>query len=972
MATRLSLRLCMRAMSSKADILKAHDQFVHRHIGPTSERDISTMLKTCNLSSVDELIDKTIPGAIRYADPIDLPPPQGEEETLAQLKEMMGKNKVARSHIGMGYYDTHVPKVILRNLMENPGWYTPYTPYQPEIAQGRLEMLLNYQTMLIDLTGMPVANASLLDEGTAAAEALNMVRHAKKPVYLIADDVHPQTIDVIKTRAATIGVEVRVKALSSFDFSAKDVSGVLIQYPSTDGRIHDLKGLTEDAHAAGAKVVVASDLLALCNLTPPGEWGADVVVGTAQRFGVPLGYGGPHAAFFCTGEAYKRKMPGRIIGVSKDSRGKPALRMAMQTREQHIRRDKASSNICTAQALLANMSAAYAVYHGPQGLQRISDKVHAMAKLFAAGATDAGYTINSMDFFDTVRIDTPKAAAVVAAAEAKLINLRLLSEGSVCISFDETTTATHVNELVAIFAEVNGSSSTFNAVEAIETVDVSFPAHLKRSSEYLTHPIFHMNHCETDMMRYLMSLQKKDLGLDTGMIPLGSCTMKLNAAVEMIPVTWPEVNGIHPFAPKSQVEGYAEFLDDTIKMLSVVTGFHTVSLQPNSGAQGEYAGLLAIKAYHESRGDMDRNICIIPDSAHGTNPASAVMAAFKVVVVKCDKAGNMDMDDFNSKVQKHKSNLGAFMITYPSTHGVFEENIKEMCQIIHDNGGQVYMDGANMNAQVGLTSPGSIGADVCHLNLHKTFCIPHGGGGPGMGPIGVQAHLEPFLPNHSIVKMGGEKAVGPVCSAPWSSASILPITWMYIKMMGEAGLTQATKIAILNANYMATRLSKHYTILFTGKNGTCAHEFIIDLRDFKNTANIVEEDIAKRLQDYTFHSPTMSWPVGGTIMVEPTESEPLYEMDRFCDAMISIRAEIAEIEAGLVDKKDNLLKNAPHTQDMVISTEWTRPYSREKAAFPMPYLKQSKFWPTTGRLDNVFGDRNVICSCPPLSDYSDE
>lgn len=952
-------------------IFDAHDTFVRRHNGVNSEADLKTMLKVVGASSLDDLIAQTVPATIRLKEDLKLGPERGESSMLKEFHEMMDKNEIYRTHIGTGYHDVLTPTVILRNILENPAWYTPYTPYQAEISQGRLEMLLNYQTMIIDLTGMPVSNASLLDEATAAAEAMTMVWAAKKPKFLISEDCHPQTIEVMKTRAKQIGIEIVVQSHTEFDFSQSDVSGILVQYPTTYGTIHDYRDLTTKAHDGGAKVVVAADLLSLASLTPPGEWGADCVVGSAQRFGVPMGFGGPHAAFFAVTDGLKRKMPGRIIGVSRDSRGKPALRMAMQTREQHIRRDKATSNICTAQALLANIAAAYGVYHGPQGLKQISEKVHAFAKVFAAGCTQLNIPVASNDFFDTVHLVVPgQADKFVQACLDNQINIRRVDGDNVCVTFDEATLDSHVNELVNIFGSVVGHELSFDARATADSIDLSFPSGLTRSSEYLTHPVFHMYHSETDMLRYLYSLQMKDLSLCTAMIPLGSCTMKLNATSEMIPVTWPKVGNMHPFAPVEQTKGYTEMLSTIVSDLAEITGFYTVSMQPNAGSQGEYAGLLTIMAYHRSRGEGDRNICLIPVSAHGTNPASAVMSGMKVVVVKCDSEGNIDWEDLKAKVEKHSSNLGALMVTYPSTHGVFEENIREVCDLIHEHGGQVYMDGANMNAQVGLCTPGDMGADVCHLNLHKTFCIPHGGGGPGMGPIGVAKQLAPFLPSHPIIPCGGEQGIGAIAAAPYSSASILPISWMYIRMMGGQGLKRATEIAILNANYMAARLSEHFNILYTGKNGFCAHEFILDLRPFKKVG-IVEEDVAKRLMDYNFHAPTMSWPVVGTLMVEPTESEPLYELDRMCDALISIRKEIAEIEMGIVDEKDNLLKNAPHTSDM-ITGEWNRPYSRERAVFPMEYLKQNKFWPTTGRLDNVYGDRNVVCSCPPIESYSSQ
>eukprot|EP00462_Mataza_sp_D1_P001108 CAMPEP_0175091336 /NCGR_PEP_ID=MMETSP0086_2-20121207/1843_1 /TAXON_ID=136419 /ORGANISM="Unknown Unknown, Strain D1" /LENGTH=929 /DNA_ID=CAMNT_0016364061 /DNA_START=190 /DNA_END=2979 /DNA_ORIENTATION=+ len=928
------------------------------------------MVKATGFDSLDALTSATVPSQIRMAEPLQVGEPQSETEQLAKFKKMMSQNVVARSHIGMGYYDTHVPFVILRNILENPGWYTPYTPYQAEISQGRLEMLLNYQTMVADICGMTVANASLLDEGTAAAEAMNMFRKPKKSTFLVSSRCHPQTIACIQTRAEPVDVTVKVMDEKDFDLSDGDVFGALVQYPDTHGTVEDYTALAEKVHSGGAKLVVASDLLALTLLTPPGEWGADAVVGTTQRFGVPMGFGGPHAAFFATTDAFKRKIPGRIVGVSRDSRGKPAIRMAMQTREQHIRRDKATSNICTAQALLANTAVAYAIYHGPEGLTTIAKKVHAMAVTFAAGAASAGLTPPAGQFFDTVLLGTDgKSDAYMAAAEAKGINLRKIDDNNISVAWDETNTADHINELVQILASVSGVSTNFDANTAVEGLDLGFSPSVTRTSPFLTHPVFNLYHSETDMLRYLYSLQSKDLSLATAMIPLGSCTMKLNATAEMIPITWPEVGGIHPFAPAHQTKGYKEMIEDLEKDLCDITGFHAVSLQPNAGAQGEYAGLLAIRAYHRSNGDHHRNICLIPVSAHGTNPASAVMAGMKVVVVACNDEGGIEWSDLVAKTEKHSNELAAIMVTYPSTFGVFDENIRDVCKLIHDHGGQVYMDGANMNAQVGLCSPGGIGADVCHLNLHKTFCIPHGGGGPGMGPIGVAKQLAPFLMTHPIVPTGGDQAVGPVCSAPWSSASILPISYMYIKMMGSSGLKTATELAILNANYMAARLKDYYKVLYTGSNNTCAHEFIIDLRDLKASCNIVEEDVAKRLQDYNFHAPTMSWPVSGTLMIEPTESEPLYELDRLCDALIAIRAEIAEIESGAADKDNNVLKNAPHTADVVISDSWDKPYSREKAAYPLAYLKRSKFWPSVGRLDNVYGDRNVVCSCPPLEDY---
>jgi len=963
----------LKKKQSSRNIFDSLDQFVHRHIGP-SEADHLKMLGTVGVDSLDQLINKTVPSHIRLKKPLQMAGPRGETEVLAELKSIMDQNEIFRSHLGTGYYGTLTPPVILRNILENPGWYTPYTPYQAEISQGRLQMLLNYQTMVSDLCGLPMANASLLDEATAAAEAMNMclnsVRGKKKIAFLVSSDIHPQTLAVVRTRAEPLGVEIRVTSHTEFDFSNEDVFGILLQYPTSKGYIHQYEAITKKAHDSGAKVAVASDLLALCLLTPPGEWGADIVLGNSQRFGVPLGYGGPHAAFFATQKKMMRKMPGRIIGVSQDSRGMPALRMMLQTREQHIRRDKATSNICTAQALLANVASAYAIYHGPEGLKLIATKVLACATTFAAGLSDIGLSVGSPDFFDTVHVDlngANNASDYLEAAARRRINVRMLDDNNMCISFDETNTAEHVNELIQIFAEVVGAKTSFDAQKWVQNNDVSVSKKFMRSSDFMSHPLFRMYHSETDMLRYLRSLEVKDLSLATAMIPLGSCTMKLNGTSEMIPVTWAKVGNLHPFAPLDQVRGYTEMMEGAQRDLEEITGFDGISLQPNSGAQGEYAGLLTIREYFRKNNQANRTICLIPQSAHGTNPASAAMAAMKVVVVKCDSEGNIDFEDLKSKAEKHSNNLAALMITYPSTHGVFEENIHEVCSLIHEHGGQVYMDGANMNAQTGLCCPAEMGADVCHLNLHKTFCIPHGGGGPGLGPIGVKKHLIPFLPGHPM--LNETSTTGPIAASPYSSASILVISWMYIKLMGGSGLTDATKMAILNANYMACRLSEHYKILYTGINGTCAHEFIIDLSEFKSSVGIVEEDVAKRLQDYNFHAPTMSWPVVGTLMVEPTESEPLSELDRFCDAMISIREEIQEIANGAADKTDNVLKGAPHTADTVISDNWNRAYSREKAAYPMQYLRESKFWPTVGRLDNVYGDRNIMCSCPPLSAY---
>lgn len=890
---------------------------------------------------------------------------------IAHMKSLAAKNKVFKSFIGMGYYNTSVPAVILRNIMENPGWYTQYTPYQAEIAQGRLESLLNYQTMVTDLTGLPMSNASLLDEGTAAAEAMSMcnnISRGKKKTFLIASNCHPQTFDICKTRADAMDIKVVKADLKDFDYSSNDVCGVLVQYPGTNGEILDYSEFVRNAHAKGVKVVVATDLLALTMLKPPGEFGADMAIGSAQRFGVPMGYGGPHAAFLATSQEYKRIMPGRIIGVSVDSNGKPALRMAMQTREQHIRRDKATSNICTAQALLANMSAMYAVYHGPEGLKRIAERVHGLAGALAVGLKKLGTaTVEEVPFFDTVKIKCADAKAIYDTALQNEMNIRIVDSKTVAVSFDETTTLEDVDKLLKVFA--GNKSVNFTADSLAPEVQVAIPKAFIRESSYLTHPIFNMYHTEHELLRYLHRLQAKDLSLCHSMIPLGSCTMKLNATVEMMPVTWPSFSDMHPFAPQDQAAGYQEMFKDLGEVLCDITGFDSFSLQPNAGAAGEYAGLMVIRAYHQARGEGHRNVCIIPVSAHGTNPASAAMCGMKIVSVGTDAKGNINIEELKKASEMHKENLSALMVTYPSTHGVYEEGIDTICKIIHENGGQVYMDGANMNAQVGLTSPGYIGADVCHLNLHKTFCIPHGGGGPGMGPIGVKKHLAPFLPSHPVVPTGGipapegkQQPLGTISAAPWGSALILPISYSYIAMMGSEGLTAASKVAILNANYMAKRLEDYYPVLFRGVNGTCAHEFIIDLRHFKVSAGIESEDVAKRLIDYGFHAPTMSWPVPGTLMIEPTESESKAEMDRFCNALISIRKEIMEIENGKMDPHHNVLKGAPHPAALVMSDEWNKPYSREVAAFPASWVRASKFWPSTGRVDNVYGDRNLVCT----------
>ena len=951
--------------------------FSPRHIGPTHD-EIQQMLAVLGISSLDALIDKTVPQAIRSQQPLNLPKPLSENAALAQLKQIASKNQVFRSFIGMGYHDCITPSVILRNILENPGWYTAYTPYQAEIAQGRLEALLNFQTMVIDLTGLEIANASLLDEATAAAEAMNMsygLCKTQAEAFFVSSDCHPQNIEVVKTRAQPLGIEIIVGDFRTFTFD-KPIFGALLQYPATDGAIYDYREFVEKVHEVGGLVTVAADLLSLTLLMPPGEFGADIAVGNTQRFGVSLGYGGPHAAYFATKEAYKRQTPGRIVGVSQDANGNRALRLALQTREQHIRREKATSNICTAQVLLAVMASMYAVYHGPDGLKQIAENIHNLTLKLAADLQKLGYEIGGEAFFDTIRVavgaDSPLQSAkeIIQAAETVGINLRTLNDQTVSISLDETTTNIDIQNLWQIFA-------SGEKLPDIENENISplskqgLGRYYWRTSSYLTHPVFNRYHSETELLRYIHRLQAKDLSLTTSMIPLGSCTMKLNATAEMLPVTWPEFAKIHPFAPTSQTQGYQIMFEQLESWLAEITGFAAVSLQPNAGSQGEYTGLLVIRQYHAHLGEAHRNICLIPESAHGTNPASAVMSGLKVVVVKCDKQGNIDIADLRAKAEKHKPNLAAIMITYPSTHGVFEEEIPEICEIIHANGGQVYMDGANMNAQVGLCRPAEIGADVCHLNLHKTFCIPHGGGGPGMGPIGVKSHLAEFLPGHSVVNIGGENASGAVSAAPWGSASILPISWMYIAMMGADGLTEATKIAILNANYIAQRLESYYPVLYKGKHGLIAHECILDLRPLKKLAGIEVDDIAKRLMDYGFHAPTVSWPVAGTIMVEPTESESKEELDRFCEAMISIRQEIEEIENGKADAEDNLLKNAPHTAESLMVDEWGHGYSRQRAAYPAPWTREHKFWPSVGRIDNAFGDRNFVCACLPIEAYSE-
>jgi glycine dehydrogenase len=946
-------------------LLAPTDDFIPRHLG-SNEDEVAQMLEAVGAPSLEALIEAAVPGEIRLRRPLDLPAAGGESETLEELRQLAARNRIFRSFLGMGYSDCLTPPVIQRNVLENPGWYTAYTPYQAEIAQGRLEALLNFQTMVADLTGLPLANASLLDEATAAAEAMTMcfgVAKAQRDRFFVAEDCHPQTIAVVRTRAAPHGITVDVGRPQDADLAGGRLFGLLLQYPTTDGRVEDYAALAERAHAAGALVAVATDLLALTLLRPPGEFGADIAVGSSQRFGVPLGYGGPHAAFLATRDEHKRLMPGRLIGVSRDAEGRPAYRMALQTREQHIRREKATSNICTAQVLLAVMAGMYAVYHGPGGLRRIAQRVHALTAVLARGLRRLGLDLGGAPFFDTLRVRTDRAAgeAVLARARAQRLNLRGYADGSVGIALDETTSPAEVQTLLGAFSGSDGAGPSVD--ELLEEAEVGFAAPHARRSAYLTHPVFNGHHSEHEMLRYLRGLEARDLSLTSSMIPLGSCTMKLNATSEMLPVTWPEFGRLHPYAPAEQAEGYAEMFRQLEAALAEITGFAAVSLQPNAGSQGEYAGLLAIRRYHQGRNEGHRDVCLIPVSAHGTNPASAVVAGFRVVVVACDAEGNIDLADLARKAEEHRANLGALMVTYPSTHGVFEEGIREVCRIVHQHGGQVYMDGANMNAQVGLTRPGDVGADVCHLNLHKTFCIPHGGGGPGMGPIAVAAHLAPFLPGQPL-----DPEAGAVSAAPWGSASILTISWMYIRLMGADGLRRATEMAILHANYMAARLAGHYEVLYAGRQGRVAHEFIVDCRPFKR-AGVEAEDIAKRLMDYGFHAPTMSFPVAGTLMIEPTESEPKAELDRFCDALIAIREEIRAVEEGRLDRTDNPLKRAPHTARAVTASEWARPYSREQAAFPAPWVRERKFWPAVARIDNPYGDRNLVCVCPPLEAY---
>ncbi len=957
-----------------SDLFAPLDDFVNRHLGPTEEQAYE-MLGTLGFETLDELVQAVIPASILSAQPLALDGIKGEHETLQELRALSKRNQVCRSFIGMGYYNTLIPAVVRRNVLENPGWYTQYTPYQAEIAQGRLEALMNFQTMVADLTALPLANASLLDEGTAAAEAMSMclaITRQKRNTFFVASDCHPQTIAVVEGRCQPLGIRVLVGDPTEIPLADGDIFGVLIQYPTTDGRIEDYSSLADQVHEASAVLVVATDLLALTQLRPPGEFGADIAVGSSQRFGVPLGFGGPHAAFVAAHQQYERHIPGRIVGLSKDAEGEPAFRLSRQTREQHIRREKATSNICTAQVLLAVMASMYAVYHGPEKLKRIGQQVLARTRLLAAGLRRLGYDIGDGLFFDTlkIRLQPGEDVNLLTAARSRCLNLRHYEDGCVGLSLDETVTRQDLEALLEVFS--GGTELPFTFDDLLEEATFDLPAPHARTSEFLTQEVFQRFHVEHEMLRYIHKLQERDLSLAFSMIPLGSCTMKLNATSEMLPITWPEFAGLHPFAPPEQSEGYAELFRQLETWLAEITGFHATSLQPNAGSQGELTGLLVIRAYHLDRGDDQRNICLVPTSAHGTNPASSVMAGMKVVPVKSDERGDFDLADLRAKAEKHQDELAAIMITYPSTHGVFEEHVKEVCEIVHDKGGLVYLDGANMNAQVGLCRLSDIGADVCHLNLHKTFAIPHGGGGPGVGPICTAEHLSPFLPGHPLVPTGGDKAIGAVAAAPYGSAGVLPISWMYIRMMGAQGLTWASQVAILSANYMAKRLHEHYPIVYTGARGYVAHEFILDFRDFKETAGITVDDIAKRLMDYGFHAPTMSWPVIGTLMVEPTESESRFELDRLCDALIAIREEIREIEEGGADREDNVLRNAPHTARAVSGDEWDRPYTREKAAYPAPWVRERKFWPPVARIDNAWGDRNLICTCDPVEAYAFE
>ncbi len=952
--------------------LEERGEFVRRHVAPGDE-DVERMLGAIGLGSLGELVEKAVPSSIVSPTKLNLDPPRTEQRALADLGSYARRNQVFKSMLGMGYSDCYTPTVILRNILENPAWYTAYTPYQPEISQGRMEALLNFQTMVMDLTGMELANASLLDEGTAAAEAMTMVMNVSKNRgrrFFVSKECHPQTIEVVRTRAAPQDIEVVVGDHREGALD-EDVFGVLLQYPATSGEIFDYADFTDKAHGADALVVVAADILSLALLKPPGEFGADVVVGNSQRFGVPFGFGGPHAAYLATREKYKRAMPGRIVGVSIDANASPALRLSLQTREQHIRRERATSNICTAQVLLAVVASMYGVYHGPQGVRRIAQRTHRLASVLGEGLTRMGFLLAADAYFDTVAVRVERGAAVqiVERAARCRMNLRQLDDDAVGVALDETTQKEDVERLWEVFAPERSAEISFDDLEA-KAAD-KIPESLERTSPYMTHPVFHAYHAEHEMLRYIYRLQEKDVALTRSMIPLGSCTMKLNATTEMIPVTWKEFGGLHPFAPEEQAQGYRDFIADLENMLTEITGFDSISMQPNSGAQGEYAGLLVIRKYHESKGEGYRNVCLIPSSAHGTNPASAVMAGFEVVIVACDADGNVDVGDLRDKAERFSEKLAALMITYPSTHGVFEEGVVEICDIVHKNGGQVYMDGANLNALVGICKPGEFGPDVSHMNLHKTFCIPHGGGGPGMGPIGVVEHLSPYLPKHSVVADAGpETGIDAISAAPWGSAGILPISWAYIAMMGDAGLVKATQVAILNANYVAKRLEPHYAVLYKGVNGMVAHECIIDVRPLEETSGVTNEDVAKRLMDYGFHAPTMSFPVAGTLMIEPTESESKEELDRFCDAMIDIREDIQGIEDGVTSREDNVLKNAPHTASDIASDEWPHPYSREKAVFPLPWVRSAKYWPPVKRVNNPYGDRNLICSCLPVESYA--
>ncbi|MET0385719.1 MAG: aminomethyl-transferring glycine dehydrogenase [Polyangiales bacterium] len=961
-------------MSAEKEALSllSTEAFVDRHVGSNAS-EVAEMLRVLGFDSLQAMVRATVPASILRGKPLDLPEALSERGASRKIRALSEQNQVFRSYIGMGYSDCVTPAVIARNIFENPGWYTQYTPYQPEISQGRLEALLNFQTMVADLTGLPLANASLLDEATAAAEAMHLchaVSTGDADGFFVSADCHPQTIEVLRGRAAPLGIKLHIGELTGLDPAAQKLFGALVQYPTTDGRVLDFEALAKRLHDSAALLCVAADPLALCLLRPPGEFGADVAVGSAQRFGVPLGFGGPHAAFMATREVYKRHLPGRLVGVSKDARGQRAYRLALQTREQHIRRDKATSNICTAQVLLAVMASMYGVYHGPKGLAHIARRVRGLTAVLRGGLTKLGFETGDGPRFDTLRVAVSgdKSSAIHSRALAHKINLRRYADGAIGVALDETTQLSDVEELLTVFA--GSDKLPFTSAELLPLAAAEYPEPFARKSAFLTHEVWQRYHVEHELLRYVQRLQAKDLSLTTSMIPLGSCTMKLNAAAEMFPLGFPGFAQLHPFAPVDQARGYTQLFQDLERWLAEITGFAAVSLQPNAGSQGEYAGLLVIRAYHEQRGQPERDVCLIPKSAHGTNPASAVMAGMRVVVVECDADGNVDLADLEAKAAQHAERLSALMITYPSTHGVFEESVKHICELIHARGGQVYLDGANMNAQVGLCRPGDFGADVCHLNLHKTFCIPHGGGGPGMGPIAVAAHLADFLPGHPVTGGGGKHAIAPISAAAFGSASILTISWMYIAMMGASGLTRATELAILNANYMAKRLSDHYKVLFRGTRGMVAHEFVLDARPFKASAGIEVEDIAKRLMDYGFHAPTMSWPVPGTLMIEPTESESRAELDRLCDALIAIRGEIAAIETGRADREDNPLKHAPHPASVLLASDWSHPYSREVAAYPAPSTRVHKYWPPVARVDNTYGDRNLICLCPPMEDYN--